>query len=317
VVHGEAGAGAVPVIGRIVGKGLSDELNDRGYLVVDGIDGRAHHLQLPVGADLSELPMHAIVEASQQGRAKDVDRTIVALMENGIYDTAVHLDSLRRAGDGDPQTALEIHVRRLEALRRAGLVERMSDGKWRIPADLLQSAQQHDARKTKARVIELRSHLPIERQVRAIGATWLDRNLVTDAGVAHQGFGVEVRDAMRSRIDFLVEEGLAERRGQRVVLARNLLVTLRDRELAAAGKSLQDQSSRTYRPLQDGQRVDGIYRRSIQLVSGSFALLDEGMGFSLVPWRPVIEQRLGQHLSAVVRGSSVTWHLGRQRGPSV
>jgi len=34
----------IPVIGRIAGKGLVDELHDRSYLVVDGIDGRAHYV---------------------------------------------------------------------------------------------------------------------------------------------------------------------------------------------------------------------------------------------------------------------------------
>jgi hypothetical protein len=46
-------------------------------------------------------------------------------------------------------------------------------------------------------------------------------------------------------------------------------------------------------------------------------MLDDGVGFSLVPWRPVVEQRLGQHVSVVVRGQSVTWELGRQRQLSV
>lgn len=63
VVHGAGDTSTAPVAGRIAGKGLADELNDRGYLVVDGIDGRAHYLTLPAGADLSALPMHAIVEA--------------------------------------------------------------------------------------------------------------------------------------------------------------------------------------------------------------------------------------------------------------
>jgi hypothetical protein len=27
-------------------------------------------------------------------------------------------------------------------------------------------------------------------------------------------------------------------------------------------------------------------------------MLDDGMGFSLVPWKPVIEQRLGQTMAA-------------------
>ena len=60
-------------------------------------------------------------------------------------------------------------------------------------------------------------------------------------------------------------------------------------------------------------RASGIYQRSVQLASGRFAMLDDGMGFSLVPWRPVVEQRLGQHVSVVVQGKSVTWMFGLQR----
>ncbi|MFN3438202.1 MAG: DUF3363 domain-containing protein [Acidovorax sp.] len=317
VVHDADGANAAPVLGRIAGKGLADELKDRGYLVVDGIDGRAHYLKLPAGADLAELPMHAIVEARPLGQEKPVDRNIVAVSKDGIYRTLSHLAELGQAGGRDPQAAVETHVRRLEALRRAGVVERLADGVWKIPVDLMQRTQQHDAQKTTGRVIELRSHLPIEQQVRAIGATWLDGNLVVDGGVASQGFGAQVRDAMQLRGDFLAEQGLAERQGQRIVLSRNLLTTLRDRELTAVGKALQDKSGHIYRPLQDGQQASGVYSRSIQLTSGRFAMLDDGMGFSLVPWRRVIEQRLGQQLIAVVRGSSATWNLGRQRGISI
>jgi hypothetical protein len=80
------------------------------------------------------------------------------------------------------------------------------------------------------------------------------------------------------------------------------------------GKALQDQTGQTYRPLQDGGQASGVYRRSLQLASGRFAMLDDGVDFSLVPWRPVIEQRLGQQVSAIVRGQSVSWQFGRQRG---
>lgn len=45
-----------PVIGRVVAKGLADELNDRGYLVVDGMDGRVHYLSLNAGDDLGRFP---------------------------------------------------------------------------------------------------------------------------------------------------------------------------------------------------------------------------------------------------------------------
>ena len=56
------------------------------------------------------------------------------------------------------------------------------------------------------------------------------------------------------------------------------------------------------------------YRRSVQLVSGKFAVLDDAVGFSLVPWRPVIEQRLGMSMTALVRGDFVSYEFGRTRG---
>jgi hypothetical protein len=101
------------------------------------------------------------------------------------------------------------------------------------------------------------------------------------------------------------------------VLARNLLMTLRGRNLAQAAKDIATETGLEHRPVADGQRVAGIYRRNIMLASGRYAVLDDGMGFSLVPWKPVIEQRLGQQLAATVRGGGVSWEIGRQRGPSV
>lgn len=312
------GTSTTSVIGRIVAKGLADELHDRGYLVVDGTDGRAHYLKLPAGADLSALPMDGVVEAKPPGRERVVDRTIAAVAKDGMYKTADHLARLEQAADRDPQGTVNAHVRRLEALRRAGIVARVTDGVWQVPPDLMEKARQHDAQKATGPVIELRSHLPIEQQVRTLGATWLDRQLIGEGGgLVAQGFGTQVRDAMHSRADFLIERGLAERQDRRIVFARNLLSTLRGRELATVGKSLQDQTGQTYRPLQDGERASGVYRRSIQLASGRFAMLDDGVGFSLVPWRPVIEQRLGQQVSAIVRSGSVTWQLGRQREMSI
>jgi hypothetical protein len=132
-----------------------------------------------------------------------------------------------------------------------------------------------------------------------------------------KGFGTEVREALRQRVDFLVEQGLAERQGQRIVFARNLLATLRGRELATAAREISTKTGMQYRPMVEGERARGVYRRSLQLASGRFALLDDGIGFSLVPWKPVIEQKLGQSLSAVIQGGSVSWQLGPQRGPTI
>jgi len=102
-----------------------------------------------------------------------------------------------------------------------------------------------------------------------------------------------------------------------VILARNLLGTLRNRELAKAAKDIAAKTGLEHHPLADGQRVAGIYRRSVMLASGRYAMLDDGMGFSLVPWKPLIEQRLGQQIAATVRGGELSWEVGRQQGPSI
>ncbi|OGB57284.1 MAG: conjugal transfer protein [Burkholderiales bacterium RIFOXYD12_FULL_59_19] len=308
---------AGPVIGRIAAKGLADELNDRGYLVVDGMDGRAHYVRLPVDTDLTALPVGGIVDVKAVGGERTVDRTIVGIVREGLYRTVDHLVQLRQENTPDPQTAVDVHVRRLEALRRWGAVERVADGVWNVPSDFLLRAQAHDAKKTAGITIDLRSQLSVEQQVRAQGATWLDRQLVGEASVlAQRGFGVQVRDALQERMGFLVEQGLAERRGSRVVLARNLLSTLRDRELTEVGKVIQNETGLIHRLSRDGVRTGGVYRRSVQLASGRFAMLDDGVGFSLVPWRAAMERYLGRSVFAVVRGASVNWGVARERGLS-
>ena len=96
-----------------------------------------------------------------------------------------------------------------------------------------------------------------------------------------------------------------------------MLATLRGREVAVAAQDIAAETGLAHRPVADGERITGVYRSSVMLASGRFAMLDDGMGFSLVPWKPVIEQRLGQTISAVVRGNSVSWEIARQRGPSI
>lgn len=309
------------VVGRVAAKGLADELQDRGFLIVDGVDGRAHYVVLGPGADLSAYTAGGVVEVRAAAREpRPADRIIAAQVgADGLYRPDRHLAEARRdarPGD-DPDGYIAAHVRRLEALRRAGVVERLDDAGWRIPPDYLDRTAAHEAGRFGGASVELRSHLPIARQTRAIGATWLDRTLIDGATPAPTGFGAEVRAALDERRTFLVEEGLATRRGQRLILARDLLATLRHREVAQVSGALSRETGLDHRPVAEGGKVSGVYRRSVMLASGRFAMLDDGVGFSLVPWKPVLEQRLGQSVAGVMRGGAVSWDLSRQRGIGV
>ncbi len=313
----DADGGGRTILGRVAAKGLADELRDRGYLVIDGTDGKAHYVALNARDELANYPTGAVVEVKGSADVRAADKNIAALACDGLYRADHHLaiEQGRAKTGRDPQEVVAAYVRRLEALRRAGIVERVAEGLWKVPNDLAERGRQYDAQRLGGVAVELKSHLPIERQARVIGATWLDQQLIGGGrGLGNLGFGGDAKQAMQQRADFLAEHGLAERRGQRVILARNLLGTLRNRELAQTAKDIAAETGLEHRPVADGQRVAAIYRRSVMLASGRYAMLDDGMGFSLVPWRPVIEQRLGQQIVATVRGGGVSWEIGRQRG---
>ena len=316
----EPGDDGRTILGRVAAKGLADELRDRGYLVIDGVDGKAHYVALNARDELANYPTGAVVAVKGSADVRAADKNIAALASGGLYRTDHHLAVAQgqTVPGRDPQEVVAVHVRRLEALRRAGIVERVAEGLWKVPDDLAEQGRRYDAQRLGGVAVELKSHLPIERQARVIGATWLDQQLIGGgSGLGDLGFGSEAKQAMQQRADFLAEQGLAVRRGQRVILARNLLGTLRNRELAQVAKDIAAETGLEHRPVSDGQRVAGIYRRSVMLASGRYAMLDDGMGFSLVPWKPVIEQRMGQQLAGTVRGGAVSWEIGRHRGPTI
>ena len=122
---------------------------------------------------------------------------------------------------------------------------------------------------------------------------------------------------MDARVERLVAEGLAKRQGQRVIFARDLLDTLRRRELNAVAARISTSTGFPYNPAREGDLVAGAYRQRIDLASGRFALIDDGLGFSLVPWSPSLERHLGRQVSGIVQSNRIEWSLGRARGPTV
>jgi type IV secretory pathway VirD2 relaxase len=237
-IHGDALAD--PVLGRLVQRGLDDELKGSAYAIVEGVDGRTHHL-----------------------RFSDLDLT----------------------GDARPGAIVETR-----AYEDANGRQRMS--------------------------LATRSDLTIKAQISAPGATWIDRQLLAkDPALSSSGFGAEVREAMDRRIDHLARNGMAERQGQRVVFARDLINTLRRQELEGVASKLSAETGLAHRPSAEGEHVSGIYRQRVTLSSGRFAMIDDGMGFQLVPWRPALEQQLGKQVAGVMSpGGGVDWNFGRKRG---
>ena len=231
-----------PIIGRLLARGLDDELKGSAYAVIDGVDGRTHH---------------------------------------------VRLADLEATGDAVPGAIVE--ARRLPA--RDGGSSRL--------------------------VLAVRSDLAIAEQIHATGATWLDRRLVArePTPFAESGLGRDVRDALEARTEHLVSAGLARRQGQRVAFARDLLDTLRNRELDSIGAGIAAETGLPRHAVTEGETVAGVYRKRLNLASGRFAMIDNGLGFQLVPWSPSLEKEIGKQVSGVMSpGGGVDWSIGRTRG---
>jgi hypothetical protein len=240
-IHGDAPAD--PVLGRLVERGLDDELRGSAYAIVEGVDGRTHHL-----------------------RFSDLELT------------------------GDAR-----------------------------PGAIVEARSYEDANCRHHLFLATRSDFTIEAQISATGATWIDRQLLAkEPALSGGGFGAEVREAMYRRIDHLARQGLAKRQGQRVRFARDIINTLRRRELDDVATKLSAETGLAHRPSAEGEHVSGIYRQRITLSSGRFAMIDDGMGFQLVPWRPALEKELGHQVSGIVTpGGNIDWSLGRKRGLNI
>jgi hypothetical protein len=47
-------------------------------------------------------------------------------------------------------------------------------------------------------------------------------------------------------------------------------------------------------------------------------MIDDGLGFQLVPWKPSLERELGRHVAGVMLpGGGIEWSMGRKRGLGV
>jgi type IV secretory pathway VirD2 relaxase len=311
-----------PIVGRMIDKRLSDELGDRIGIVIDGIDGRVHHVALRESSAVENVQAGAVVEVGRARSQRPADHNIAQVARGtGVYRPSEHRalaeSSNVRVPGGGYETYVNTHVRRLEALRRDGIAERADADCWLIPEDFEARAAAYEAAQGRRTQMRLLCAYDLDRQVTSDGATWLDRQLLARdrSSLATSGFGAEVRQALERRTDELVRQGHASRTAQGGTRIRaDLIGTLARQEVERVGRQLAAERGLTFQPIHEGQTVRGKLLGSAQLASGRFAMIDDGLGFSLVPWRPVIDKEIGRQVIGVMRGSDVSWELGRTIG---
>jgi hypothetical protein len=147
----------------------------------------------------------------------------------------------------------------------------------------------------------------------AIGATWLDRSLVSgDGDHSARGFGSDVERAKTMRRAFLFKSGILKSTTAQLTAAH--LTELERRDLAGAGKALSQELGKPFAASPDSGRVKGIYAQSVDRPSGKYAVIERAKDFTLLPWRDVLERQRGKSVSGLMRGKAISWSFGRGRG---
>ena len=309
-----------PLVGRLVARGIADEEKDTHFVVLDGVDGRAHYVDIGIPVE-GEPPAPGSILAvrGHTVEPRQSDRTIAAVAagHGGRYSVEAH----RQFDPSASREFVEAHVRRLEAMRREGRhAERSPDGSWAVPQDFAQRGVAFDQARgqTKPVVLETLSAVPIAKLERMAAATWLDRELIAErpTPLREQGFGSDVRTALERRRQWLMAEGLAREEGGKTLYGGTMLTELKARELNQKGRELEGSLKKPYVAHSSG-KIEGVCLGKVELASGRFAIIEKARDFTLVPWRPVLEQHVGRTVSGIARGESISWSIGKQRGPSI
>jgi hypothetical protein len=230
------------IVGRVAGLGLTDEINDRHYIVVDATDGKVHY------ADVGHLRPEFVP-----------DKGMIVAIEN-------------------------------------------------------KTTEDSDKQRTRLRIL---SYLNVEKLVDADGATWLDKELLgkSQEKLSQTGFGIEAAVAIARRQQWLVTQGLGTISSANTFQPQpRMLEQLRQRDLRQASQILSKELGLTHVQLVEGERIDGTFNRSLNLASGKYAVIQKSKEFTLVPWRPELEQFRGKPLSGTASSQDINWDWNAKRG---
>ncbi len=312
VVYDPHDVRAKPLTGKILAVGSLDDINDNAYLIIDTTEGEAIYVKAGRRENIEDVKIGMVVTVSPADiEPKQSDLTIdkLAAKRNGDYSPAVH----QASDQGARPEYIQAHIRRLEALRRAGHVTRNKDGSWKIPHDYLDRAKSYEKFRSRAKPVDVnvQSRLRLKELQTTMGRTWLDVEIMADNAPVNDGFGSDVQAAKSARTQYLVQQGILE--NENTPLGAKHLDELERRDLACAAKKLSATLGKAYLGMEGAARINGTYREAITRPSGKYAIIERAKDFSLVPWRDVLERNRGKAVSGIMRGNSISWTLNKGR----
>ena len=280
------------------------------YLLIEDFDGGIWHVPSAAVDVHARPPQGAVVELSRaRAVARSSDKAIAEVAEQtgDIWSEALHARH-------DPGSKPAYHLtlkRRLEALRRVGIGERLATGEWHIGEDFLERAAAYEAGRSGGVKLSVLSWLSPKMQIDRLGETWID-DLSEDAAAQQQ----TLKDLKASRQIWLREQGYLGA-GQSELMEEQKS-KLRALELKRERDTIAVASGRTSVQLAKGDRFEGKLEGHVDLAAGRMAIIRNAKEFALVPWRGSLGRQMGRELTIKRTASGIGWSMdmGRSRGLS-
>jgi len=252
------------LVGRVAGKGLSDEMKGTFYAVLEAPNGFAYHVPLDARTAEAIAPGDLVSFGTRPELAvRPIDRHIAerAREAGGVYAVDPRGDERDRANE----------ARRLRELEREGFVTAKAPDRWLVPSDLLEKLESRPrSEPPRERLWLEKLPLPLDKTPAHRGPVWLDK--IDEASLASWGFGAEVAQALSQRREALRAFGIAPEDPRREG-------KLREMERRAVGEGMAARTGQQF-IANTPERFRGKVRAGPEL---PYAVVTDGVQFILVP----------------------------------
>lgn len=275
--------------GFVKNSGFSDEITDKKYLVIEDIAQGLHYVPLGENARAQDLKEGTLIRVRpgdcSSGKA-DFNIHLMAVKNGGIYDiekhTAYIAEEMPYIAPENRQGYLDSHIKRLETLEKNGVLERLDEGRYRVPDDVIAKGAvitaEINAREQKRfyPLVDILSKEPLEDLAGLEKKTWLDKELYRRS---HGKSGLDltgerIEKALKARQDWLVskELGFIQSNGE-FSLRDYALRKLDVMEVLDAGQTLARKGGLTFneRKVQEGAQYS--YIGFVTLETGHWAVV--------------------------------------------
>lgn len=307
---------ASPVVGKVLGRGIANELTDAPFIVISGNDGRTYYAALSPSTERNfDTPIQSgdivKLEAAIPPATGSADKSILAFSkrDNGVYDADKHLVAIksnenRFVPNGlSPEAYVNGHVHRLEALASRGHVERLSDRTFRVPEnviDRIEADPSLSSNRAKYLKAEIKVHGSLQAQSRALRYTWLDEQLSENKlsmltnHVNVSAYQKELRGALVARSQQLQELSLVttNEKGE-IALDPQLRGKLTERELAHVAESIANRYGK-YVPLDHAREFKGQLNIIETTHGNAYAIVENKGQFTVINATQTMKEMAGR-----------------------